>query len=145
MLQQYSNNKMKKSLLLILLFFSFQLVLKAQEAERLHTLGKNYLIDGDYASAENALTGAYDLDSNSLSIAKDLSLCFYFEKEFKKGLFIINKMIEQGKADDQSYQIAGNFYKSLNQIAECESLFRKALVKFPDNGAINNELGEILY
>lgn len=119
--------------------------MKAQEAERLHTMGKNYLIDGDYSNAETALTNAYNLDSNNLSITKDLALCFYFEKEFKRGLDIIKKVIDNGDADEQSFQIAGNIYKSLNQIGECESLYRNALSKFPDNGAINNELGEILF
>jgi len=137
---------MKLSGIFSLIFFMLCLQpnLKAQDAAYFHNLGKNYLIDGDYASAESMLYNAYQLDTSNLTYIKDLSLCYYFEKDFEKALKIIKPVTENEMGDDQCFQIAGNIYKGLRQYSACEDLFRKALSRFPDNGAINNEMGELL-
>jgi tetratricopeptide (TPR) repeat protein len=135
---------MIRFLSIIILLIGLQYNLKAQNAEQFHAMGKNYLIDGDYSNAESMLFSAYNLDSLNISIIKDLSLCYYFEKEYSKGLQIINSIIDKDSADDQCFQIAGNIYKGLKKYNECEILYQKALTKFPDNGTLNNEMGELL-
>jgi tetratricopeptide (TPR) repeat protein len=107
-------------------------------------MGKNYLIDGDYSNAETLLLRAHQMDTNSVSIVKDLTLCYYFEKDYRSGLQVIKPLFDRDSADDQCFQIAGNLYKSLNQLADCEALFKKGIQKFPDNGALYNEMGELL-
>ena len=129
---------------IILLVLCIQVNLKAQDATYFHNLGKNYLIDGDYASAESMLYNAYQLDTANITYIKDLSLCYYFEKEFTKALHIIKPITDSGKADDQCFQIAGNIYKGLRQYTACEELYKKGLLQYPNNGAINNEMGELL-
>ena len=80
---------------IILLVLCIQVNLKAQDAAYFHNLGKNYLIDGDYASAESMLYNAYQLDTANITYIKDLSLCYYFEKEFTKALQIIKPITVQ--------------------------------------------------
>lgn len=133
-----------KRIVLFIFLFIFQNNLKAQDAERLHSMGKNYLIDGDFSNAESMLTRAYALDSTNISIIKDLTLCYYFEKDFIRALSTIKPSLDNETADDQCYQIAGNIYKGLNQIKECEELYLKAIKKFSKNGALYNELGELM-
>jgi Flp pilus assembly protein TadD len=43
-----------------------------QDAKRLHEMGKNYMIDGEYSNAETLLNDAYNLDTNNIIFAKDL-------------------------------------------------------------------------
>jgi tetratricopeptide (TPR) repeat protein len=117
---------------------------KAQDASRLHEMGKNYLVDGDYSNAESLLQQAYDLDTNNLVFIKDLTLCYYFQKAYNSALNTIKKTIESETADDQCFQIAGNIYKALNQLPACELVYKKGLKKYPENGAFYNELGELL-
>ena len=44
----------------------------AQDANRLHEMCKNYMIDGDYSNAESLLNEAYNLDTNNIIFTKDL-------------------------------------------------------------------------
>ncbi len=116
----------------------------AQDAKRLHEMGKNYMIDGDYSNAESLLNDAYNLDTNNIIFVKDLALCLYFEKEYKRGIKLLSNKIDAGMADDQTFQIAGTIYRANQQLIEAENLYLKAIKKFPGNGAFYNEIGELL-
>jgi tetratricopeptide (TPR) repeat protein len=115
----------------------------AQDAKRLHEMGKNYMIEGDYSNAESLLNEAYNLDTNNIIFVKDLALCLYFEKEYKRGIKLLSQKIDSGVADDQTYQIAGTIYSANQQFVEAENLYLKAIKKFPGNGAFYNDIGEL--
>jgi tetratricopeptide (TPR) repeat protein len=115
----------------------------AQDANRLHEMGKNYMIDGDYSNAESLLNNAYNLDTSNIIFTKDLALCLYFEKDYKRGIKLLIKKIDEGIADDQTFQIAGTIYRANQQLTEAENLYLQAIKKFPSNGAFYNEIGEL--
>ena len=115
----------------------------AQDANRLHEMGKNYMIDGDYSNAESLLNDAYNLDTTNIVFAKDLALCLYFEKFYKRSIRILTNKIDAGVADDQTFQIAGTIYRANQQLIEAENLYLQAIKKFPGNGAFYNEIGEL--
>jgi tetratricopeptide (TPR) repeat protein len=100
---------------------------------------------GDYANALLVLNRATQLDPHDIDIAKDLAFNYYLQKDFNKGLEVIKPLLDREDADDQCYQIAGNIYKQLEQVKECDKLFRKGIKKFPESGAMYNELGELLW
>jgi tetratricopeptide (TPR) repeat protein len=133
---------MKKFIFIILISIAQNGI--AQEAKRLHEMGKNYMIDGDYSNSESLLTDAYNLDTNNIIFTKDLALCLYFEKEYTRGLKLLTKKIDEGLADDQTFQIAGTIYSANQQLIEAENLYLSAIKKFPNNGAFYNDLGELL-
>ena len=133
---------MRKTILLLFIL-GYHAGIQAQDLKRLHEMGKNYLIDGDYSNAESLLSQAHRLDSNFLPAAKDLTLCYFFQKDYKSALKTIQPYIDRDSADDQCYQIAGNLYKSLSQPIECELILKKGIQKFQDNGPLYNALGEL--
>lgn len=135
---------MKRYFILFMLVCNIFVLAVGQDANRLHELGKNYMIEGDYVNAESLLYEAYQKDTGNLVFAKDLTLCFYFQKELKKALKIILPKIENATADDQCFQIAGNIYRALKQYDQMEQLYKTGLKRFPDNGALYNEMGELL-
>jgi len=139
----YSTNINMKKFILILLIFIGQNG-HAQDAKRLHEMGKNYMIDGDFSNAEALLNNAYNLDTNNIVFVKDLALCLYFEKEYKRGIKLLVSKIDSGIADDQTFQIAGTIYRANQQLVEAENLYLAAMKKFPNNGAFYNEMGELL-
>ncbi len=134
---------MKKFIFIILISIAQNGI--AQDAKRLHEMGKNYMIDGDFSNAESLLNDAYKLDTNNIVFTKDLALCLYFEKEYKRGLKILTKKIDEGIADDQTFQIAGTIYSANQQLVEAENLYLSAIKKFPGNGAFYNDMGELLF
>jgi tetratricopeptide (TPR) repeat protein len=133
---------MKKFIFIILI--SIAQGVYAQDAKRLHEMGKNYMIDGEYSNAESLLNDAYNLDTSNIVFAKDLALCLYFEKDYKRGIRLLTNKIDAGIADDQTFLILGNFYTANQQLVEAENLYLKAIKKFPSNGSFYNEIGELL-
>ena len=67
------------------------------------------------------------------------------QRDNAKALEVIKPLLDRDDADDQCFQIAGNIYKQLEQPKECDKLYRKGIKKFPDSGALYNELGELLW
>lgn len=133
-----------KKILKLLLFFYFLLTIAyAQEPRRLHEMGKNYMIDGDYANAESLLYSAFSADTNNLVYIKDLSLCYFFQKDYKRSENILAPVVARNLADDQCYQLLGNVYKLQKNYEACSKIYTEALKKYPENGAFYKEIGEL--
>ncbi len=131
-----------KGILLVVLLLSVQFSI-AQSAKELQETARSFMQQGDFTNASLVLTRAAAMEPNNIDITKDLALNYYFQKNYTRGLEIIKPVLDREDADDQCYQIAGNFYKQLEQPKECEKLFRKGLKKIPQSGALYNELGEL--
>ena len=117
----------------------------AQSAKDLEETARSFMQQADYANAILVLNRAIQMEPRNLDIAKDLSLSYYMQQDNVKALEIIKPLLDRDDADDQCYQIAGNIYKQLQQVKECDKLYRKGIKKFPESGAMYNELGELLW
>lgn len=134
---------MKKVLSLFLLLQLVHWGAFAQDAARMHEMGKNYMVDGDYTNAELLLYQAFAADTNNLIYIKDLSLCYFFQKEYNRAVTILAPVIAREKGDDQCYQLLGNLYKLQNNFTASSLLYTEALKKYPENGAFYKEIGEL--
>lgn len=133
----------------IFIFFTFifsSLFIRAQtqDPKEMQANAKEYMRTGDYGNAELLLVKALDQSPTDFSIAQDLAMNYYFDKENAKALETIKPLLDRSESDDQTYQIAGNIYKSLNQNKEAEALYKKGIKKFPKSGFLYNEYGELL-
>jgi Tfp pilus assembly protein PilF len=128
-----------------LLFLSAWAFAQDPDADQLHETGKQFMRGGDWANAVLVLNKALAKEPGSISIQKDLSLTYYYQRDFAKAKETIKPLLEREDADVQVFQIAGNVYKALQETKECEKMYRKALKKFPGTGALYAELGELLW
>ena len=137
---------MKKILLSVCFFalsvFAFS---QSEDIEKLHDNAKSFMRQGDYANASLILTRALALQPNNIGLIKDLAFDYYLQKENTKALEVIKPVLEGDNADDQAYQIGGTIYRALNQPKDAEKLYKKALKAYPDDGAIYNDYGELLW
>lgn len=136
---------MKKSTL----FFVFLLLLTgatafSQDAQQLRETARNFMAQGDFNNAILVLNRALITDPGNAEMTKDLAFDYYMNKDYDKALAAIKPIIDKTDADDQSYQIAGDIYKQLNQTKDCEKLYKKGIKKFPESGALYNDYGELL-
>lgn len=136
---------MKKFTSLFILLFFICVNLHAQTAKELQETARSFMQQADYANAVLVLNRATQLEPNNIDITKDLSLSYYMQRDNTKALEIIKPLLDKPDADDQCYQIAGNIYKQLDQPKECDKLYRKGLKRFPESGALYNDLGELLW
>jgi Tfp pilus assembly protein PilF len=135
---------MKKLILFFTLFAAVPALAQTQDAKEMQENAKAYMRQGDYDNAALLLVKALEQSPSDLSIAKDLALNYYFQKENAKALETIKPLLDRPDVDDQSYQIAGNIYKALDQSKDAEALYKKGIKRFNKSGSLYNEYGELL-
>jgi tetratricopeptide (TPR) repeat protein len=137
---------MKKFLLLNLICITtFSVFSQSDDVEKLHENAKVFMREGDYANASLILTRALSQSPGNIEIAKDLAFDYYLQKENEKALTTLKPFLENNNADDQTYQIAGTIYRALDQQKDAGKLYKKALKSYPEDGALYNDYGEMLW
>lgn len=137
---------MKKILPLLL---SFCIVIagqaQPQDIKTLQETARTFMRSGDYDNAIIVLARALQQDNKNLELQKDLVMTYYLKRDFAKALEGIKPLVDRSDADVETYQIAGNVYKGLEEAKDCEKIYKKALKKFPKSGALYSEYGELLW
>lgn len=137
---------MKKLLFtLSISFVSLAAMAQEPDAAQLQETAKQFMRGGDWTNAVLVLNKALAKDPGSVSIQKDLALTYYYQRDFAKAKETIKPLVEREDADIQVYQIAGNIYKALQEAKDAEKMFKKALKKYPNSGALYAEYGELLW
>ena len=137
---------MKKYLFFFCGLFLTGVTLFAQDdAKTLHENAKTFMRQGDFDNAIVVLTRAVQLDKNDIDIQKDLTMSYYYNRNYEKALEGAKILVDRSDADVVCYQIAGNVYKAVEQVKECEKVYKAGLKKFPDSGPLYSEYGELLW
>ncbi len=134
-------------ILITLLLFATITTAFAQPADTQQVLetAKSFQRQGDLENAILVLAKAIQNTPDNMDIIKELAFTYYMAGQNDKALTEIKKLIDKEDADEQVFQIAGNIYKSKQDLKEADKLFKKGLKKFPTSGALYSEYGEILY
>jgi lipopolysaccharide biosynthesis regulator YciM len=131
--------------LFIILLATFSVMSQPEDQNKLHETAKAFMLSGDYDNAIIVLTRALQQDNKNLEMQKDLVMSYYLKRDYEKALDGAKALIERDDADAVSFQIAGNVYKALEQVKECDKMYKKALKKFPKSGPLYSEYGELLW
>lgn len=132
-------------ILLVCLAFSLTAVAQPEEVKKMHENAKAFMRTGDFDNAIIILTRALQKDSKNLELQKDLVISYFFKRDYSKALEGAKELIDRDDADVVSYQIAGNVYKALEEVKDCDKMYKKALKKFPKSGPLYSEYGELLW
>lgn len=103
------------------------------------------MVQSDYSNAILVLNRAIQLEPQNIELSKDLAVSYYLNKNYTDAIGVIKPLLDREDADDLCYQIAGNIYKQMDEKKEAEKVYKKGLKKFPESGAMYNEVGEILW
>ncbi|MFZ1262536.1 MAG: tetratricopeptide repeat protein, partial [Chitinophagaceae bacterium] len=98
-----------------------------EDPKVLHETAKTFMRSGDFNNAIIVLTRALQQDNKNLEMQKDLVMSYYLKRDYAKALEGVKSLIERDDADVVVFQIAGNVYKALEQVKECDKLYKKAL------------------
>ena len=132
-----------KKLFLSLFSLIVCLVVFAQDSP-LET-ARTFMRSGDFDNAILVLNNAVKQEPNNTDLRKDLVLAYTYKRDFSKALEVVKPMLEGNDVDEQTYQVAGNVYRALALYKDGEKMFKKALKKYPNSGALYNEYGEMLW
>lgn len=137
---------MKKLLSFSSIFFvCLQLYAQEPDAAQLHETARQFMRSGDWTNAVLVLNKALTKEPGSFAIKKDLALTYYYQRDFANAKETIKPLLDREDADVQVFQIAGNIYKQLAESKDADRLYKKALKKYPNAGALYAEYGELLW
>ncbi len=136
---------MKKYLFVFFVFCaSFCFAQSTQNADTLEATAKTFMQQGDYDNAVLVLTKALQIQPNDLQITKDLLFAYYLKRDFAKAMEIGKALVVRPDADVQSFQSLGLTYKAIAEDDEAEKLYKTGLKKFPNEGVLYSEYGDLL-
>lgn len=115
------------------------------DPKTLHETAKNFMRSGDFDNAIIVLTRALAQDKDNLEMQKDLVMSYYLKRDYAKALEGVKVLVDRDDADVVTFQIAGNVYKALEEVKDCEKIYKKGLKKFPKSGPLYSEYGELLW
>lgn len=131
--------------LVALLFIVIPASAQPEDPKTMHETAKSFMRTGDFDNAILVLTRALQKDNKNLEMQKDLVMSYYLKRDYLKALEGIKTLVDRDDADVVTYQIAGNVYKALEQVKDCEKIYKKGLKKFPKSGPLYSEYGELLW
>ena len=106
---------------------------------------RNYNNRGDHANAVIVLRQGLREFPKALELEKELVLSLTLQRDFAAAKEIAVPLTERTDADIICFQLAGNVYKALEEVKECDQLYRKGIKKFPNSGPLYSEWGELLW
>ncbi len=128
------------------LLLSFSLLLSAALfAQSAHETAYSFLKTGDHDNAILVLNKALQTSPNDEQLLQDMTLAYYYKKDFAKAQEYAKKLVDLDAIDVSSYQIAGTVYRALEEMKEADKLYKKALKKYPSSGVLYSEYGELLW
>ena len=138
---------MKKYFVIFCIFILPALLASAQtdDPKTLYENAKTFMQRGDFDNAVVILNRALQLDKNNLDMQKDLAMSYYYKRDYIKALDQAKLLLDRDDADAVCYQIAGNVYKALEEVRDCERVYKAGLKKFPNSGPLYSEYGELLW
>src|SRR5262249_14380576 len=117
---------MKKYLLTSCIFLLAGVVVSAQtdDPKTLYENAKTFMQRGDFDNAIVILNRALQLDKNNIDMQKDLAMSYYYKRDYEKSLDQVKILLDRSDADVVCYQIAGNVYKALEEVKDCERVYK---------------------
>ena len=136
-----------KKILSLFIALSAVLIINAQpeDPKTMQETARTFMRSGDFDNAIIVLKRALQNDTKNIEMQKDLVMCYFLKRDYEKALPGAEALVDRDDADVVSYQIAGNVYKALEQVKECDKLYKKGLKKFPNSGPLRSEYGELLW
>jgi tetratricopeptide (TPR) repeat protein len=135
---------MKKFLFVVCLLVTVLTQAQTPDAAALHETAKSFLRQGDYENTILVLNKALQLEPANLEMSKDLLFAYYLKRDFAKAMEIGKPLVERPEADVQSVHMLGLVYKAIADTKEAEKLYKKGLKKFPNEGVLYSEYGDLV-
>lgn len=114
------------------------------DASSLRESARKLMVSGDLATAISNLNKAIQIEGNNIELKKDLALAYYYDKNYKKALDVIEPVMKSDDGDVASYQLAGTIYKTMQDVKSAEKVYQEGLRLFPRVGSLYSEYGELL-
>jgi Tfp pilus assembly protein PilF len=128
-----------------LLFAVYSTSAQEADSKTIQQTANNYMRQGDYSNAILVLNRALQTNADNLDLQKDLAFAYYLNRDYVHALEVAKNFPDRKDADVQSYQILGMVYKSIEEVKECDKMYKAGIKRFPNSGTLYSEYGEMLW
>jgi len=128
-----------------LLFAVYSTCAQEADSKTIQQTANNYMRQGDYPNAILVLNRALQANADNLDLQKDLAFAYYLNRDYVHALEIAKNFPDRKDADVQSYQILGMAYKAIEEVKECDKMYKAGIKRFPNSGTLYSEYGEMLW
>lgn len=111
--------------------------------KQLQQTARDFNNKGDHANAVIVLRQGLRDFPKALELEKDLVLSLTLQREYASAKELAVALTQRTDADVVCFQLAGNVFKALEEVTECEQLYQKGIKKFPTSGPLYSEWGEL--
>jgi tetratricopeptide (TPR) repeat protein len=141
--------KMRMRITVISLFASLLLCgvhgFAQQDLAQLRQTAQTFTRQGDYANALLVLNRADQVEPGNSAVQTDIAYVKYLQRDFSAAKETIGPLLDKADAEVRTFQVAGNIFKGMEEVKECEKAYAKGLKKFPQSGVLHSELGELYW
>jgi tetratricopeptide (TPR) repeat protein len=131
--------------LFALLFFCSIAGFGQQDLAQLRQTAQTFTRQGDYANALLVLNRAAQVEPGNSSVQTDIAYVKYLQRDFSSAKETISPLLDNADAEVRTFQVAGNIFKGMEEVRECEKVFAKGLKRYPQSGVLHSELGELYW
>src|SRR5215204_4821978 len=114
-------------------------------SQNAHETAFAFMKTGDHDNAILVLNKALQTEPDNEQLMQDIALAYYYKKDFAQARGYALKLIDRNEVDVASYQIAGTVLRALEEVKEADKMYKKAIKKYPNSGALYSEYGELLW
>ena len=114
-----------------------------EDVKTLQQHARQYMQSGDYSNATLVLTRALEKEPGNMELKNDLLFNYYLGRDFGKAMELGKQLTEKQDPDIRSFQLLGMTYKAIEEIKECEKLYKAGIKLFPNSGVLFNDYGEL--
>ncbi|ULQ51279.1 tetratricopeptide repeat protein [Flavihumibacter fluvii] len=136
---------MKKALLYLLTILVSTSIFAQEDVKSLQLKARNFMQQGDYPNATLVLNKAIQQAPENLDLQNDLLFNYYLAQDYSRAMELGKKLTSQPNADIRSYQLLGLTYRNIEEVKECERLYKTGIKAYPNSGVLYNEYGEYLW
>jgi tetratricopeptide (TPR) repeat protein len=134
---------MKKWVLtLFLLAGSVSLI--AQSADDIIKSAREFTMKGDFENSIMVLKNGLEKFPDNAEIRQELALAYYSIQRNPQALEALKPLLDNPRADETVFQVAGLIYRSSQLPKEAEKIYKSGLKLYPKSGMLHNEYGQLM-
>jgi tetratricopeptide (TPR) repeat protein len=116
----------------------------AQNAEEIIKSARDFSMKGDIENAILVLKSGMEKYPDNTDIRQELAIVYYTAQRNPQALETLKPLLENPKAEETVFQIAGLIYRSSQLPKEAEKIYKSGLKLYPKSGMLHNEYGQLM-
>ncbi len=122
---------------------SAQVSWPSPETEQLYVKAREYLSRANFKQAIVAFQQLIPLAPEQMVTYRDLGQAYYYSGQYAEAYKTLSSIIDNNKADEQSYQLAGASLAAMGQNKKARVVLNKGVLSYPHSGLLYHELGKM--